>query len=125
MTTDQVSKTSFQPLRHDFDVVYGDTWPLRFTLGTEDADGSFKPDNLAGASARFQVCDEEREVSLMTVAATITPLAGLVDASRPYSDTRVAWDSGVYELELTYSDGTRRTEVAGKITVIGGRVADD
>ena len=117
------TEIAYQALKVNFLLTWGDTWPLVFVLGTENSAGVFTPDNLTGATARLQIRDEANALKL-DVVPVITPLTGTVDATQPYGSTKVDFDAAQYELELTYSDGTRRTEVSGKITVKGGKVAD-
>lgn len=117
------TEISIQPLEVNWTFPWGDTWPLIFQLGTQDSGGAFVPDNLTGATARLQLRDKAGAV-LKTLTPTLTALTGTVDATQPYTATQVAWKTAKYELELTYADGTRRTEVGGSITVKGGQVTD-
>ena len=124
MASTPATNVVVQPMRVNFTFVWGDSWKeLWFQLGTESAAGVFAPDNLTGATALLQMRDEAGAL-LMTVIPVITPLTGLVDASRSLPSTKVPWEEALFELELTYSDGTHTTEVDGKITILGGRVAD-
>lgn len=110
-----------QPQEINWTLARGDTWPLAWEFGTEEF-AVFTPDNLTGATVRLQLRTADG-LLLETLTPTITPLAGLVDATRPASETNVAWSIAYYELEITYATGERRTEVTGSIRVVGGMVA--
>jgi len=87
----------------------GDTWGRSWIL----KQSSGAPVNLAGATARLHVRNDAGALLIQASTAdgriTIVPDEGRINMSVPYAATGLAPGSYRYDIEVTYSDGTRQT----------------
>lgn len=87
----------------------GDTWQRAWVI--QDAAG--QPVDLTGATARLHVRDaagaKVMEASTIDGRLTIQPAAGRIDLVMPKEATGIAPGSYRFDLEVTFSNGVRRT----------------
>lgn len=106
----------------DIDVYQGDTYVHGFTW----LDGAQNPINLTGASAKIQFRKTKNGGVLITEgtdadgAITLGGAAGTVDVALPGAKTQLITANCFYDLEITESDGTVTTLVAGVAKVYLG-----
>jgi hypothetical protein len=96
----------------------GDSWVVSWTiLGADN-----QPINLSGASARVQLRNSQNallvEASTDNGLITITPTQGRIDMNVPYTAMEtVPVGTYQYDLEVTFSNGVRRTYVVDQLNV--------
>ncbi len=95
---------------HKVQIFRGDTWMRRWELRT--AGGT--PTDITGATARLQVRDDSDSVVLSASTSdgriTVYGTQGRIDMVVPYAATEsLAPGEYMYDLEVTFSYGTRRT----------------
>jgi hypothetical protein len=107
------------PLRRDLTIVQGAT----FRRGWEWRPGNV-PMDLAGCTARMQIRAEiDSEDVLLELTTengriTLGAESGAIDLRIEAEDTAaIAWDSGVYDLEIELSDGTVERFAQGSVVV--------
>jgi DNA-binding IclR family transcriptional regulator len=96
----------------------GDTWTRAWLL-TDEAGAAI---DLTGATARLQVRDQAGSVVVSASTTdgriTITPAAGRIDMTVPYSATGLAPGSYRFDLEVTHASGLRRTYEQDALVVL-------
>lgn len=119
---------SQEPYSQNLQVIAGNTFTLDFELTEEDANGNeVTATDLVGATGIFQVRDSVKSAELIASAVPlITPALGLVQVTLPAATTmgmledKRSSSKYVYALQLTYSDGTVNTIIAGKLEITRG-----
>lgn len=108
-----------RPGEHDLYIVRGDTYQQTFVYESP-AD---TPVDLSAASARFQIrrnetaddillsATSDSEITLGADGSIVVEVASSVTEDLDFKKAR-------YDLEVTLADGTRRTLLAGNITLI-------
>jgi DNA-binding IclR family transcriptional regulator len=96
----------------------GDTWTRAWLL-TDEAGAAI---DLTGATARLQVRDQAGNVVVSASTTdgriTITPAAGRIDMTVPYSATGLAPGSYRFDLEVTHASSLRRTYEQDTLVVL-------
>ncbi len=95
----------------------GDTWERAWAL--KNAAGAAI--DLTGASARLQVRDDAGQVVISATAGdglTITPAEGRIELRIDFADTGLAPGSYRFDLEVTHTDGVRRTYELNVLVVL-------
>lgn len=95
-------------------------WQLTVTV--QNSDGTAK--DLTGATAKFQVRDNPGdEIALLTLTSpsagvTVDGAAGTIEVTQTGDQTGAyTWETGAFDLLLTYSGGTRERVLRGTIRV--------
>jgi hypothetical protein len=115
-----------RPGVHDLYIVRGDTYQQTFVYESpEDT-----PVDLSEAAARFQIrantVTEEVLLALESPDEITLGDDGTIVIDAPYALTEdLDFDQARYDLEVTLSDGTRRTLLCGKMTLIKDVTRDD
>jgi hypothetical protein len=101
---------------YHFDHIAGDTLKLTLTLS---ADGA--PLNLSGATARTAIRREYKDpayaVDPADAKVDVDATNGKVIVAVPGSKMQLPAGKYVYDVELTYQDGTVQTVLVGEITL--------
>jgi hypothetical protein len=105
----------------------GDTRELTFQLGGRSENGTFVPDDLTGCTAIIQIkqssCDTDTLETFSTdVEGGLTlhdaPNGILLWTINPEDTQSDVWVSGVYDLQVTYPDGSVRTWIKGRVSLV-------
>jgi hypothetical protein len=91
----------------------GDTCGWRFVLWS-DTDASV-PVDLSAAAAAAQIRTQPDSLMVAELGCTIT-LPNIIDVSLPAAESALA-ESGQWDLQLTFEDGTVQTVVGGRVRV--------
>jgi hypothetical protein len=106
------------------DLIRGDTWTRAWEL--KNAAGA--PIDLTGVSARLQVRSPSGSMLLEASTAngflTLTPLLGRVDMAVAYTDTNISPGNYKFDLEITHTNGVRKTYEQDVLKVSGDSAYD-
>lgn len=112
----------------DITLIRGDSWTTVFSL--KDPNSPVNPNsprdpiNLTGATARLQLrkVATPAVVSLLCTTSNtkivLSALLGKLSMSVPPADTVALLGKYLYDLEVTFADGTVMTVVQGTLTVL-------
>jgi hypothetical protein len=103
------------PLPGVFDLVLyrGDTYAWQFRIWSDAA--QTVPVDLTGAVAKSEIRDKPAGTVILDLEAVIT-LPNSIELSLDAADWTTLPAAGVWDLQLTFPDGTVRTPVGGKVT---------
>lgn len=102
------------PGKFDLQLYRGDSYAWRFRIWTDTA--QTVPANLLGATAMAQIRDKSAGDKIVDLICTITQ-PNLIDVSMTPAKYSTCPPSGVWDLQITYSDGQVHTPIAGTVTV--------
>jgi hypothetical protein len=105
-----------KPAKHDLNLYRGDSYSWRFQLWADEA--HTVPVNLDGATAAAEIRDETAGVKVVDLPCTIV-LPNAVEFAMTPAMYETCPARGVWDLQITYSDGWVRTSVAGSVRVTG------
>jgi hypothetical protein len=102
------------PGTYDLNLYRGDTTRMQFVLWSDP--GKTVPIDLSAASAAAQIRDRRDNGSIVVeLICTITP-PNTVDVTVPIAATETLPTRGVWDLQLTYSNGDIQMVVSGGVT---------
>jgi hypothetical protein len=104
------------PGHHDLNLYRGDSYKWQVRLWSDEAQTD--PVVLDGATVKSEIRDRSGGTVILELGCTITP-PNTIDLVLDPADWALAPTTGVWDLQVTMSDGTINTVVAGKVTVTG------
>lgn len=102
------------PGKYDLKLYRGDSYSWRFRL-FEDA-AQTVPTDLTGATVKAEIRDKSAGTTIVALTTVVT-LPNTVDMSIAPADYDGCPAKGVWDLQLTFVDGSVQTPVAGAVTV--------
>lgn len=102
-----------QPGRYDLSLYRGDTAALRFVLW-EDT-GHTVPYDISTATAASEIRDKSGGAVITALTCTVTA-PNIIDVVLDAAASPSVVAKGVWDLQLTWPDGTVRTVIAGNVT---------
>lgn len=104
-----------RPGTYDLDLYRGDTYSWRFTLWKDPL--KLEAADLTGVTAKSEIRPSSGTTPIVDMACTITQ-PNIIDVRLEVADwSGWALTAGAWDLQLTYSDGSVITIVAGKVKV--------
>jgi hypothetical protein len=104
------------PGKFDLSLYRGDSYAWRFILWQDEA--QTVPVDLTGATVEAEI--REKSAGTSVVALTCTPsLPNTVDVAMTPDLYATCPSKGVWDLQVTFPDGSVQTPVAGTVTVSG------
>jgi hypothetical protein len=105
-----------KPGVYDLSLYRGDTYRWTFKLWADP--GKTQPLDLTGVTVKSEIRDKPGgPPTLLTCTITAPPTSGVIDMVLATAQWVTIPAGGVWDMQLTYADGTVRTVVAGKVTV--------
>lgn len=98
---------------YDLELYRGDTYSWRFRMWADA--GQTVPVDLTGATVKSEVREKSAGTIIVPLDATIT-VPNTVDVELNADDWTMLPTTGVWDLQLTFADGSVRTPVGGKVT---------
>lgn len=107
------------PTSYALELYRGDTARRTFVLWADDE--KTQPFDLAGATARAQIRRSQLAPELLVELACTITLPQTVDVVLEASSWPAdeCFETGAWDLELSYDEGTVQTIVAGPVRVVG------
>jgi len=99
--------------RYDLVLYRGDSYAWRFRMWSDPARSV--PTDLTGASAKAEIRNAPGGVLLVALDCSIT-LPNLIDVTLDPADSSRLPALGVWDLQVTFADGTVKTPVAGNVS---------
>lgn len=115
-----------KPATQDIDIYQGDSFDLFVRVKARDAGGTMVYQNLTGATPKAQIRQSKSNVTVLVEFTctlsnqTTTPGGVLVHATPAQTAALAATSPGapnVWDLEILYSNGDKRTILAGNASV--------
>lgn len=100
-------------LSYSLEIYRGDSYARRFLLWSDTA--SSVPVDLTGVTAAAQI-RAAPDLPVMVTPVCVVTLPNIIDLHVAAADSALA-DSGRWDLQLTYSDGTIQTVLSGRVLV--------
>jgi len=101
-----------QPAQLPLDLYRGDSQRLQVKLWQGEND----PYDLTGVTAKSEIRDRPAGTFITEMACVIT-LPNIIDLYLSKEDSHKLPSKGVWDLQLTYASGDRKTPLAGPVTV--------
>jgi len=93
----------------------GDTYRWRFQFWSDTA--KTQPIDMSRViEVRAEIRDQPSGTTIVPMTGSVT-LPNIIDMTLAHSDSRRLPDAGVWDLQLTYNDGSVATPVAGPVAV--------
>lgn len=105
-----------RPGNIDFDLYRGDSYEVRVRLWSDDA-GTVAVD-LTGATVAAQIRNKTAGTTIVDLGVLVT-LPNIVNISMTPDMYATCPAKGVWDMQVTFSDGQVNTPVAGKVAVTG------
>ena len=102
------------PAPYSLALYRGDTYRYRFSLWTDVAHTT--PADLTGATVKSEIRDKSGGTKVVTLACTIT-LPNIVDVVLSSALCLTVPSGGVWDLQVTFSNGDVATPLAGTVSV--------
>jgi len=104
------------PGRFDLNLYRGDSYAYRFVLWQDDLQSVAV--DLTGATAEAEIRERSAGVAVTVLTTTVT-LPNIVEVAVDPAMYVTVPAKGVWDLQLTFADGSVQTPVAGAVTVTG------
>lgn len=111
------------PAVFDPEVYQGDSWDLFFRVKARDAGGNLVYQDLTGATPKAQFRPNAASSTITaeltcTLSNQSTTPGGVLVRLSPAQSAGLAPGNLVWDCEISYSNGDKRTVLAGAVTVI-------
>lgn len=104
------------PGKYNLALYRGDTGRWRFTFWEDTA--HTVPFDLTGAVVKSEIRDKSGGTKIVELDCVVS-LPNIIDAELTAGDSALTPAAGVWDLQLTWPDGTVRTMVGGTVAVTG------
>jgi hypothetical protein len=104
------------PGHFNLELYRGDSYAWRFILWQDDA--RTDPLDLTGATVAAEIREKSAGTHIVDLDVTVT-LPNVVDVAMTPTMYATCPSKGVWDLQISFADGTVHTPVAGTVTVVG------
>jgi len=104
------------PGKYDLNLYRGDTYRWTFRLWADE--GKTQPVDLTGATVKSEIREKTGGISISEIVCTLGGPGEILAELDPAAFATIP-ASGVWDLQVTFPDGTVRSMLAGKVTTTG------